>query len=41
MQREAIEPGVFRRNIVVSGLNLLVLKGKTFRIGGVVYSITV
>ena len=29
LQREAIEPEVFRRNIVVSGLNLLALKGKT------------
>lgn len=40
LQREAIEPDVFRRNIVVSGLNLLALKGKTFRIGGVVLEFT-
>ncbi|MCG6155412.1 MOSC domain-containing protein [Rubinisphaera margarita] len=31
--REAIEPELLRRNIVVSGLNLLVLKERTFRIG--------
>lgn len=40
LQREAIEPEVFRRNIVVSGLNLLALKGKTFRIGSVVLEYT-
>ncbi|MDX1636163.1 MAG: MOSC domain-containing protein, partial [Marinobacter sp.] len=31
LHRDAIGPEVFRRNIVVSGLNLLALKGKTFR----------
>ncbi|MGO1693020.1 MAG: MOSC domain-containing protein [Marinobacter sp.] len=40
LHREAISPDVFRRNIVVSGLNLLALKGKTFRIGGVVLEYT-
>ena len=40
LQREAIDPEVFRRNIVVSGLNLLALKGKRFRIGGVVLEYT-
>ncbi|AHI28258.1 MOSC domain-containing protein [Marinobacter similis] len=40
LQREAIAPEVFRRNIVVSGLNLLALKGKTFRIGDVVLEYT-
>ena len=40
LQREAIEPEVFRRNIVVSGLNLLALKGKSFRIGSVVLEYT-
>lgn len=40
LQREAIAPEVFRRNIVVSGLNLLALKGKRFRIGGVVLEYT-
>ena len=28
-----IDPGVVRRNIVISGLNLLALKGKRFRLG--------
>ncbi|MFL1454977.1 MOSC domain-containing protein [Marinobacter sp. GN3S48] len=37
---EAIGPEVFRRNIVVSGLNLLALKGKRFRIGSVVLEYT-
>ncbi|MCK7550988.1 MOSC domain-containing protein [Marinobacter goseongensis] len=40
LQREAIAPGVFRRNIVVSGLNLLALKGKRFRVGSVVLEYT-
>ncbi|MBS3804771.1 MAG: MOSC domain-containing protein [Oleiphilaceae bacterium] len=40
LQRGAIGPEVFRRNMVVSGLNLLALKGKTFRIGGVVLEYT-
>jgi MOSC domain-containing protein YiiM len=40
LQNDAIEPQVFRRNIVVSGLNLLALKGKTFRIGGVILEYT-
>ncbi|MDX1757103.1 MAG: MOSC domain-containing protein [Marinobacter sp.] len=40
LQREAIGPEVLRRNIVVSGLNLLALKGKTFRIGDVVLEYT-
>jgi MOSC domain-containing protein YiiM len=40
LHREAIAPEVFRRNIVVSGLNLLALKGKQFRIGSVVLEYT-
>lgn len=40
LQREAIGPEVFRRNIVVSGLNLLALKDKTFRMGNVVLQYT-
>ncbi|KMQ76012.1 MOSC domain-containing protein [Marinobacter subterrani] len=40
LQREAIAPELFRRNIVVSGLNLLALKGKQFRIGNVVLEYT-
>jgi MOSC domain-containing protein YiiM len=39
-QQDAIAPDVFRRNIVVSGLNLLALKDKRFRIGGVVLEYT-
>ncbi len=30
---ESVEPSLLRRNIVVSGINLLALKDKTFRIG--------
>ncbi len=40
LHREAIAPEVFRRNIVVSNLNLLALKGKRFRIGTVVLEYT-
>ncbi|OZB12437.1 MAG: MOSC domain-containing protein [Marinobacter sp. 34-60-7] len=40
LHREAIAPEVFRRNLVVSGLNLLALKGKQFRIGSVVLEYT-
>ena len=38
--RDALDPEIFRRNIVVSGLNLLALKGETFRIGGAVLEYT-
>ncbi|WP_028672419.1 MOSC domain-containing protein [Saccharospirillum impatiens] len=40
LQRESIGPEVFRRNLVVSGLNLLALKGKRFRIGDAVFEYT-
>lgn len=30
---QQIDPGTLRRNIVVKGLNLLALKGKTFKVG--------
>jgi MOSC domain-containing protein YiiM len=35
LHREAIHPSLLRRNIVVSGINLLALKDKFFRIGEV------
>ncbi len=36
LQRETIPPSLLRRNIVVSGINLLALKDKSFRIGDAV-----
>lgn len=33
LQREAVLPELLRRNLVVSGINLLALKGREFRIG--------
>lgn len=33
LHRESIPPSLLRRNLVVSGINLLALKGKSFRIG--------
>ncbi len=36
LHREPIDPAILRRNIVVQGINLLALKGKTFQIGTVV-----
>lgn len=33
LHREAVSPSLLRRNIVVSGINLLALKDKTFRVG--------
>ena len=33
LHRESIPPSLLRRNLVVSGINLLAMKGKSFRIG--------
>jgi MOSC domain-containing protein YiiM len=37
---EAIDPALLRRNIVVSGINLLALKDKRFRVGDVLLEYT-
>jgi MOSC domain-containing protein YiiM len=38
--RESIEPALLRRNIAVSGINLLALKNKQFRIGNTLLEMT-
>jgi MOSC domain-containing protein YiiM len=38
--RPSIDPADLRRNIAVSGINLLALKGKQFRIGSAVFEYT-
>lgn len=40
LHRESVPPELVRRNIVVSGINLLALKDKTFRIGDVLLEFT-
>ena len=40
LHKEQISPQDLRRNIVVSGINLLALKGQTFRIGTAVLQMT-
>lgn len=37
LHREVVAPEIVRRNIVVSGINLLALKGKQFRVGSTVF----
>ena len=38
--RDTIDPRLTRRNLVVSGINLLALKGRRFRVGGAVLEMT-
>lgn len=40
LKMESVSPALLRRNIVVSGINLLALKDKIFRIGDVVLEFT-
>lgn len=40
LHRAQIDPGLTRRNIVVSGINLLALKDRQFQIGGVILAFT-
>jgi len=40
LRRAAIEPSLTRRNIVVSGINLVALKGHSFTIGGALLELT-
>ena len=40
LHQDSVDPALLRRNIVVSGINLLALKDKTFRMGDVVLEFT-
>lgn len=40
LHRDSVPPGLLRRNIVVSGINLLALKGRLFRLGGALLEYT-
>jgi len=40
LHKDSIDPGELRRNIVISGINLLALKGREFKIGTAVLKMT-
>lgn len=40
LHRDSVQPEMLRRNLVVSGINLLALKNRPFEIGGVVLEMT-
>jgi MOSC domain-containing protein YiiM len=40
LHQDRLDPALLRRNIAVSGINLLALKGKTFHIGTAVFEYT-
>ena len=40
LQHPALDPALIRRNIVVSGINLISLKGHRFRIGDALFEMT-